>query len=145
MKLGLQVGLGPGHTVRRGPSSPPSKGHNPQFLVHICCGQMAGWIKIPLGTEVGLGQAIYVRWGPRCLPKKGRSPLQIFCPCLLWLNGWLDQDGTWHGGRPQPRRRCVRWGPSPSPKRGQSPLPNFRPISIVAKQLDASRCHLVWR
>ena len=26
-----------------------------------------------------------------------------------------------------------------------SPLPNFRPISIVAKRLDASRCHLVWR
>ena len=32
----------------------------------------------------------------------------------------------------------------PSPKRGQSPLPNFRPISIVAKWLDAPRCHLVW-
>ena len=30
----------------------------------------------------------------------------------------------------------------PSPKRGQSPS-NFRPISIVAKRLDASRCHLV--
>jgi len=24
----------------------------------------------------------------------------------------MDQDGTWHGGRPQPRRLCVRWGPS---------------------------------
>jgi len=31
------------------------------------------------------------------------------------------------------------------PKGGRAPLPNFRPISIVAKQLDASRCHLVWR
>ena len=30
----------------------------------------------------------------------------------------LDQGGTWYGGRPQPRRRCVRWGPSPLPKRG---------------------------
>jgi len=27
-----------------------------------------------------------------------------------------------------------------------APLPpSFWPISIVAKQLDASRCHLVWR
>jgi len=40
----------------------------------------------------------------------------------------------------------VRWGHrSCSPKKGQSPLPNFRPISIVAKRLDASRCHLVRR
>ena len=33
----------------------------------------------------------------------------------------------------------------PSPKRWQRPFPNFQPISIVAKRLDASRCHLVWR
>jgi len=45
----------------------------------------------------------------------------------------MDQDGTWHGGMPQPRRLCVRWGPRPLPKRGQSPLSNFRPISIVDK------------
>ena len=32
---------------------------------------------------------------------------------------------------------------APSPK-GEEPL-NFRPIFIVAKRLDASRCHLVWR
>jgi len=35
--------------------------------------------------------------------------------------------------------------PTPSPKRGGALLPNFRPISIVAKRLDASRSHLVWR
>ena len=35
--------------------------------------------------------------------------------------------------------------PVPFPKRGQSPpLPNFWPISIVAKWLHASKCHLVW-
>ena len=33
---------------------------------------------------------------------------------------------------------------SPSHNRGRSPLPNFRPISIVAKRLDALKCHLVW-
>ena len=32
--------------------------------------------------------------------------------------------------------------PPPSPKRAQ-PLPNFRPMSIVAKRLHGSRCHLV--
>ena len=29
------------------------------------------------------------------------------------------------------------------PQKGAEPPPNFRPISIVAKRLDASRCHLV--
>jgi len=31
--------------------------------------------------------------------------------------------------------------PAPPPKKGQSPPPNFRPISIVAKRLNGSRCH----
>ena len=30
----------------------------------------------------------------------------------------MDEAGTWHGGRPQPRRLCVRWGPSPIPQKG---------------------------
>ena len=52
------------------------------------------------------------------LPKKGAERL-IFGPCLLWPNGCMDQDGTWHRGRPQPWGLCVRWGPSrPPPKRG---------------------------
>ena len=44
----------------------------------------------------------------------------IFCSFLLWPNCWMQQDVTWHGGRPQPRGLCVRWGHSPSPKRGGS-------------------------
>jgi len=31
----------------------------------------------------------------------------------------------------------VRRGHSPLPKKGAEPLPKFRPISIVAKRLDA--------
>jgi len=57
MKLGVQVGLGPGHIVLdRDPAPPPPKGHSadPKFSAHICCGQLAGWIKMPLGREVGL-------------------------------------------------------------------------------------------
>jgi len=54
-------------------------------------------------------------------PKKG-TELPIFGPFLLSPNSWMDQDGTWYGGRFQPRRLCVRWGPSfPSPKGAQSP------------------------
>ena len=47
MPLGMQVGLGPGHIVLDGdPALPPPKGHSPQFWAHICCGQMAAWIKM---------------------------------------------------------------------------------------------------
>jgi len=47
------IGLGPGHIVLDGdPAPPPPKGHSPKFLAHICCSQMAGWIKMPLGMEV---------------------------------------------------------------------------------------------
>jgi len=34
--------------------------------------------------------------------------------------------------------------PLPLPQKGAVPLRNFWPISVVAKRLDASRCHLVW-
>jgi len=34
---------------------------------------------------------------------------------------------------------------APFPKKGGRAAPNFRPIFIVAKRLNASRCHLVWR
>jgi len=34
--------------------------------------------------------------------------------------------------------------PAHLPQKGAE-LPNFRPISIVAKRLDGSRCHLVRR
>jgi len=62
MKLGMQVGLGPGHIVLvREPAAPhPPKGNIPQFSAHICCGQMAGWIKMPLGMEVGLSPGDFV-------------------------------------------------------------------------------------
>jgi len=57
-----QVGLGPGHIVLDGdPAPPPQKGHSPsQFSAHICCGQMAAWIKMPLGMELGLNPGDFV-------------------------------------------------------------------------------------
>jgi len=119
----------------------------PNFLAHFCRGKTAGCIKMPLGIEVGLSPGDFVLdVDPAPHPKKGAEPPKFLSPCLLWPNGWMDQDGTWHGGRPQPRRLCVRWGPSPLlPKKGAEPLPNFWPFSIVTKRLDAPRCHLVWR
>jgi len=54
MKLGTEVGLGPGHVVLDGDPAPP-KGRSPQFSAHVRCGQTSAWIKMPVGTEVGPG------------------------------------------------------------------------------------------
>ena len=94
------------HCVRWGPSSPSPKGAQPlpQFSAHICCGQMAGWIEMPLGMEVGLSPGDFVLDGepPPRSPKRGWRP-PVFGPCLLWPNGWMGQDATWYGCRPRPR------------------------------------------
>jgi len=76
MKLGKQVGLGPGHIVLdRDPAPLPQRGRATQFSVHICCGQMAGWIKMPLGREVGLSPSDIVLYGNPAPPhQKGAEP-----------------------------------------------------------------------
>jgi len=111
-------------------------------VTSVCYGLTVGWIMMPLGTEVGLGLGDIVLDGDS-LPQGGGHSTPNFGPCLLWSNGWMDQDETWNGGRPLPRRHRVRWGPSPLPQRDTAP--NFRPMSVVAKRLDGSRCYLVWR
>jgi len=110
----MEVGLCPGYIVLDGdPAPPPPKVRSPQqFSAHIGCGQMATWIKIPLGRELGLDPSDIVLDGYPAPPsQKGAQP-PIFSPCLLCPNGWMDQDATWYGGRPRPKRHCVRWGPS---------------------------------
>ena len=58
MPLGTEVGLGPGHIVFDGDPAPPKRVTAlPKFSAHVCCGQTAEWIKMPLGREreTGLG------------------------------------------------------------------------------------------
>ena len=46
-------------------------------------------------------------------------------------NGWMGEAGTWHGGRPRPRRLCVIWRPSPTlPKGGRAPSKVFGPFLL---------------
>ena len=79
------------------------------------------------------------------LPEKGAAPppqfsAHVYCGQTAgWIKMALGMEVRLDQGH-----IMVDGTQLPSPKRGQSPL-NFRPIFIVAKRLDASRCHLVWR
>ena len=92
MKLGMQLGLGPGHILLDGdPSSPSPKGAQPPISAHICCSQMAAWIKMSFGMELGFGPGDFVRWGHRSpLPKRRAEPPN-FRPMFIAvkrLDGW---------------------------------------------------------
>jgi len=66
MTLGIEVGLGPSQVVLRWVPAPlpQQRGTAPNFWP-VCCGQTAGWIKMPLGTMVGLGPEQHrFRYGP---------------------------------------------------------------------------------
>jgi len=71
MKHSAQVGLGPGHIMLDRNPAPPTA---PEFSAHISCGQMAGWIKMPLGREVGLDPGEFVFDGDVTPPEKKHSP-----------------------------------------------------------------------
>ena len=132
--LGMELGLSPGDFVLHGDPDPlPKKGAEPpQFSLHVYCSQTAAWIKMPLAVEVGLGLVDFVFDGEPATPEKGHThPRLIFGACLLWPNGSMDQDATWYGGKPRPRRRCVVWGCNSSLKVAQPP--SFRFMSIMAK------------
>ena len=70
------------------------------------------------------------------------------CPvcnvAVLWPNSLTDQDETWRAARPRSWTHCIRWRPSSPSFKGAQP-PDFRPISVAAKWLHRSRCHLVGR
>jgi len=131
MKLGLPIGLGPGHIVLDGdPPPPPQRGTAHQFSAHICCGQMAAWIKMSLGMELGLGPGDCVTWGPRSPPQKaGGAPkfsARVYC----------GQTAEWmklvHGMEVglSPGDFVLDGDPAPFPKRGRSPLPTFGPFLL---------------
>jgi len=62
----------------------------PQFLAHVCCGQTAGWIKMPLGREVDLGPVDIVLDGnPAPPPPKGHRPHFLAYVCCGQRDGWM--------------------------------------------------------
>jgi len=96
---------------------------------------------MPLGMEVG--QATLSQMGTQLPPKNGTAP--NFCLYLLWqMAGWIRMKLGMEVGL-GPGDIVLHGEPAPpAPKRGTAP-PNFWPMSVVAKRLEGSRCHLVQR
>jgi len=100
---------------------------------------------MPLGTFVGLGpDEIVLDGDPASRPQKaGGAPPQfsahVYCGQTA---GWIKMALGVEVGL-GPGHIVVDGDPAPVAKKGH--IPNFRPIFIVAKRLDASRCHLLWR
>jgi len=85
--------------------------------------------------------------------KTARPMLSVRCLCCLSVTlvhcgqtvGWVKMKLSVQVGL-GPSHIVLDGDPAPlpAPPKGHSP-PNFRPISVVAKWLHGSRCHLVWR
>jgi len=85
MLLGTEVGFGLRDIVFDVDQLPPEKGHThpTQFLAHVYCGKMAGWMKTPLGMEVDLDSG-HIVLDDVPAPAKGAQQPPLFGPCLLW-------------------------------------------------------------
>jgi len=79
------------HCVKCRPSSTPWE-HTPQISAHVCCGQTAGWIKMPLGTKVGLCPGHIVLHGDSAPLPKGAEPPPQFLAHVYWAQtaGWIN-------------------------------------------------------
>jgi len=56
--------------------------HPTEFLAHVYCGQMAGWMKTPLGTEIDLDPGHVVLDGVTA-PAKGAQQPPSFRPMSI--------------------------------------------------------------
>ena len=90
MALGMEVSLGPGHTVLDGESAPlPKKGADPPNFQPIFI--VANWLDASRCTSFGgrpQPRRLCVRWGPSPLSKRGGAP--NFSPTSIvtkWLHG----------------------------------------------------------
>jgi len=108
----------------------PKGAQPPQFSAHICCGQMAVWIKMSLGMEVGLSPGDFVLDGdPVPFPQNGAGPPPQFSAHFYC--------GQTAGCIKMPLGMDVGLSPGdfvldgdpalPPQQKGQSPLPIFGP------------------
>ena len=91
MKLGTEVGLGPGHIVLDGDPALPLYGAQLPIF-RPCLLWPNGWMDQDATWYGGRPwpRLHCVRWGPSC-PRKGHRSPPPFGPCLLWPNGRQSQ------------------------------------------------------
>jgi len=134
MKLGLEVGLDPGHIVLdEDPASLPKRGTDPPifgpFPFH---GKIAVWIKMPLAVEVRLGPGDFVLDGHRAPLKKGVQPpfqfsAHVYCGQMAgWIRMPLGMEVGLGTGD------FVLYGSQLSPlkNKGTAPYPIFGPCIL---------------
>jgi len=128
------------------PAPLPNKGgRSPQFLVHVYCGQTAVCIRISLGTEVGISLGDIVLDGdPASLQQRGTTPQFSTNVRCGQTAGWTKMPLGMEVGLSTGHFVFDEDPATPRKKDTASPT-NFWPMSIVAKRLDGSRCHLVRR
>jgi len=111
----------------------------------VYCGQTVGWTKMKLGMELGLvPDHILLDGDSAPLAPKRTTAATLFSAHVYCgqTAGWIKmQLGTEVGVDPG---HIVLMVIQLRLKRGTA-SPTFRPMSIVAKRLDGSRCHLVQR
>jgi len=100
---------------------------------------------MPLSMEVGLSPGDFMLDGDSAPSQKGGGDptfsAHVYCgQTAEWIKMALGvQVGL------SPGDFVLDGAPTLPRKSGGRALPNFRPISSVATQLDASRCHWEWR
>jgi len=107
------------------------RGNSPQFSAHFYAGQTGRCIN----WYGGMPRPHYARWGPSSSsPKRGQIPqfsAHVYCG---QTSEWIKMPPGMEVGLGSGHIVLDE---------GHSPPLNFRPISVVAKWLDESRCYLV--
>ena len=97
---------------------------------------------MPLDTELDLGPGDIVLDGKPARPQGGGTAPAILAH-VLWPNGaWIKVPFDTGVGLGQ-GHIVLHEDPAPL-KKGQT-TPSFRPVSVVDKRLDGSRCHSIGR
>jgi len=132
MKLGMQVGLGPGHIVLGGDPAPPFFG--PYLLwPNGCMHQNTTWY----GAKPR-PRRLCVRWGPSWpLPKRGgggppKFSAHVYCDQTA---GWMKLVLGMVVGL-SPGEFVLDGDPSPLPPKGQSLFPQFQRLRLRISKLD---------
>ena len=128
---------------------PPFSAHS----AHVCCGRMAGWIKMPLCTMVGLSPGNIVLDADPAPHPRGAAPLQNFGHvCCGQTTRWIKMSLGMKAGL-GPGHIVLHEDPAPPPK-GAQPLifgprllwPNGHPSQLLLSSClnSFALCHVMF-